>query len=158
MNHSLHMPVRAIVNQSSIFFPGGILHSSQERVSHKDSISAGSARSRNQSIYLFPNSYRDTTSTGRRRGRKRQRGLEIESARERDEWIVAGRASNNVPQSNALVILANAQYQAIVDMRANDVLQDLQMQGPQLFPGLAAVIWYVEKVEGDVVIVESFGE
>ena len=66
--------------------------------------------------------------------------------------------AGDVPQSNALVILANAQHQAIVDMRANNVLEDLQMQGPQLFPGLAAVIWYVEKVERNIVVVESFGE
>ena len=61
-----------------------------------------------------------------------------------------------VPQRHTLMVLADTEHKPVVDMRADDVFEDLEVQRPELFPGLAAVIRNIEEVECNVVVEESF--
>ena len=53
------------------------------------------------------------------------------------------------------MVLTNAQYKAVQDVRAHNVLEDLQVKRPQLLTGHAAVVGNVKEIEGHIVVKEG---
>lgn len=54
------------------------------------------------------------------------------------------------------MIVTDAQHKAVVNVSENDVLEDLEVERPEVFPGLSSVVGDVQEVESNVVVIESF--